>query len=189
MANFLYCPVQDIREWRAYLNFVCTYFRNAGIKNPVVVEIGVKEGFQKRLYERAGFTYIGIDIDPMCKPDILGDSGKYATVVALREKLAGKQADIIFIDGDHSYESAKRDYTLFAPMAKSMIAFHDVIAYPYGVGRLWNELIMENMERNDRTFITIQAWHSYLGKPAHMGTGIILIENQEDNEADWFVAD
>jgi predicted O-methyltransferase YrrM len=56
--------------------------------------------------------------------------------------------DMLFIDGDHTYEGVKRDFELYRPLLKpgGIIAFHDVLDTPmhrlHGceVHRLWQEL-------------------------------------------------
>lgn len=181
-------PVQDVREWRAYLSFIRAYFDHLEVNNPTIVEIGVYKNKQKMHYEKIGFSHIGVDINPESNADIIGDSHQYETVDKVKKMLCGKKADVIFIDGDHEYWSVKRDYELFAPLAKSVIVLHDIIHYQYSVAVFWNGLIAANMERCDKTFITIQSWRMRDTHHLHrLGIGIILIEGQEDSEAGWFV--
>jgi len=58
----------------------------------------------------------------------------------------GGPADFILIDADHTYEGAKRDFELYAPLvaAGGMIAFHDIVPGAAkdvgGVPTLWREL-------------------------------------------------
>lgn len=65
----------------------------------------------------------------------------------------GGPADFILIDGDHSYEGAKRDFELYRPLIApgGMIAFHDIVAglsdKVGGVPRLWRELRSEFRHR------------------------------------------
>jgi hypothetical protein len=51
------------------------------------------------------------------------------------------QFDLVFIDGDHSYEGVKKDWERFRGSAK-IIAFHDIFFEP-GVRKLWNEIRCE----------------------------------------------
>lgn len=56
------------------------------------------------------------------------------------------QCDFIFIDGDHSYEGAKRDFELYKPLVRpgGLIALHDIINYSgvpeNNVEPLWEEI-------------------------------------------------
>jgi cephalosporin hydroxylase len=47
--------------------------------------------------------------------------------------------DCVFIDADHAYEAVKRDFEIYAPMGK-MIVLHDIVNYPVGVPKFWNEI-------------------------------------------------
>lgn len=58
----------------------------------------------------------------------------------------GGPADFILIDGDHSYEGARRDFELYRDAVRpgGMIAFHDIVPgrkeVVGGVPRLWEEV-------------------------------------------------
>lgn len=58
--------------------------------------------------------------------------------------------DAVLIDGDHRYEGVRRDFELYAPHARKLVAFHDIAGegvhqrsagYPVEVPRLWREII------------------------------------------------
>lgn len=167
---------QDMAEWRTYLEFVSGYFAARMIEHPTVVEIGVMFNAQKPFYtDLMGALHIGVDCNPNACPDILGDSHDPQTVDVLRERLAGRQVDLLFIDGGHSYESVKRDYELFAPLAKHLVAFHDVFAQVHSeVWRFWQELTS-----NDGTMSVLFGRHNAAASPADnryvdMGIGVVI---------------
>lgn len=148
---------QDPHEWRNYLEFVSSYFATRKIDRPVIVEIGIWNGLQRRFYEGLlNAEYIGIDNgNPFAPitvggkdsiPDILGDSHDLGTVEKLKVLLGGRLIDLLFIDGDHSYESVSLDYQLYEPFVKYLVVFHDMIGTD-GVIRFWGELVEKERNR------------------------------------------
>jgi len=120
-------PNQQIQEWRFFLEFVEAYFNDRNIINPLVVEIGSENNMQKYFYEKLlGATHIGIDIKSSKKPDILGDTNDISTFNNLKNILAGRPINLLFIDGGHEYETVKNDYKLYGSLTKNIIAFHDI---------------------------------------------------------------
>lgn len=154
--------VQSTQEWRYFLGFVDAYFKEQGILNPVVVEIGVEWNCQKPFYELVlNAQHIGIDItDAATMPDILGDSHALKTLEKLKVTLDGRTIDLLFIDANHDYQSVKQDYDTFAPLVKGLIAFHDIVVLP-GPQQLWQELI--DTAPNAKCFISINARSPLLG--------------------------
>jgi cephalosporin hydroxylase len=74
------------------------------------------------------------------------DSHDPRTVERVKDLLAGRPLDLLFIDGDHSYDGVKKDYEMYSPLVArgGAIAFHDIVdgeeANVGGVPRLWREL-------------------------------------------------
>jgi predicted O-methyltransferase YrrM len=75
---------------------------------------------------------------------IQGNSREPETVERVRDVVSA--IDVLFIDGDHTYEGVKADYVLYSPLVTSggLIVFHDILPNPGAenceVHRLWAEL-------------------------------------------------
>jgi predicted O-methyltransferase YrrM len=74
------------------------------------------------------------------------DSHSSATLAKVQTILAERQLDLLFIDGDHTYEGVRSDFEKYSPLARdgALIAFHDIVEHApearVGVGRYWNEI-------------------------------------------------
>jgi predicted O-methyltransferase YrrM len=61
------------------------------------------------------------------------------------ESLLAGPVDLLFIDGDHTYDGVRVDYELYAPLVRrgGLVAFHDIVAGPAEyvgeVPRFWRE--------------------------------------------------
>ncbi len=182
--NYPTMPSQSMGEWQAYLEFIETYFRNRGIKKPLIVEIGIGRGRQKLFYEDIlGYDHIGIDHKRPRKPDIRGNSRDPATLNKLKNKLNGREVNLLYIDGRHTYSGVKADYKLYSPLAKNIIVIHDIVFKDHEdtVGEFWEELICQAKKRKiqDRTFIVLIGFYTKRDKKVKSfgpGVGLILLE-------------
>jgi predicted O-methyltransferase YrrM len=104
---------------------------------------------------------------------IRGDSHAVATLSELKQTLSGRLIDLLFIDGDHTYEGVKQDYAMYAPLvtAGGMIAFHDILPCrpeDGDVHRLWEEI---KSSEDWREFVAPeeQSWRGRWG-----GIGVLI---------------
>ncbi len=191
-------PAQSMGEWQAYLEFIDAYFRNRGIKKPMIVEIGIGYGKQRQFYEEIlGYDYIGIDVravrskstvrtsnPALSRPDIVGNSRSPGTLKKLIKKLGGRPVNLVYLDGEHTYAALKQDFHIYAPLAKNIIAIHDVTlkVLQSKTGRFWKELMVNAAKRKaqDRTYITLTGYYTIKYDHEHsfgQGTGLILKED------------
>lgn len=85
-----------------------------------------------------------------------GDSLDLKTRDQVAHALGADRLDLLFIDGNHTYEGVKADYELYKPFVRpgGYIAFHDIVdsAQHRSVGcfvaKLWNELSGDKIEFN-----------------------------------------
>jgi predicted O-methyltransferase YrrM len=90
---------------------------------------------------------------------IRGDS--HSEEVAARVRHIAQSLDVLFIDGDHTYDGVKHDFLSYSPLVRpgGIVAFHDIAEHPMKAGgdvpRFWNEVktshrheeIVENREQ------------------------------------------
>jgi predicted O-methyltransferase YrrM len=93
------------------------------------------------------------------------DSHSLDTREHVRKLLAGRTIDFLFIDGDHTYAGARRDFEIWSELVTpgGHVAFHDILRAPEGseceVDRLWAELKEKYPERFEFVEDPQQAWH------------------------------
>lgn len=163
-AAEIFDPHQNMEEILSLLVLIDTK------KPKIVCEIGTATGgtnFLLSQFPKSVTTMIGIDLYVKNKfmlkrfnrnKKILhfvdGSSYETRTVEKVKCLLNYRNIDVLFIDGDHSYEGAMKDYLNYSPLVKEggIIVFHDIIPdyltrfgkqtgkYAGDVPILWNEL-------------------------------------------------
>jgi predicted O-methyltransferase YrrM len=76
---------------------------------------------------------------------ICGDSHSDAIRDTIADAFGRDPIDVLFIDGDHSYDGVRRDFELYTPLVRpgGLVAFHDIVDGPEedvgGVPAFWRE--------------------------------------------------
>jgi predicted O-methyltransferase YrrM len=127
-----------------------------------VVEIGTGLGGTLFLLARMSSrtaTIVSVDIDyPFVRTvlykafstdrqqihPVIADSHAEVTVTKVRKLLEERPVDLLFIDGDHGYESVREDFDKYGRLVTEdgLIALHDIVPGENsgGVPRLWQEI-------------------------------------------------
>lgn len=76
---------------------------------------------------------------------LAGDSHDFGTLRRVQQVLGGRIVDLLFIDGDHTYEGVRRDFAMYGPLVGEggLVAFHDVLPCrpeDGDVNRLWEQV-------------------------------------------------
>lgn len=85
---------------------------------------------------------------------VRGDSHSKETLAEVRSHLRGGLLDLLYLDGDHSYEGVSTDFRMYAPLVRAggLVVFHDIVPDYWtrygtrttsdtgGVPRFWREL-------------------------------------------------
>lgn len=125
---------------------LATMFKMVHKAKPMsILEIGVATGGTFRTWGRLaaeGALVLGIDLEPSFKEFehvsraashieiemIHGDSHAQSTLEVSKSKFK-HGLDVLFIDGDHSYDGVKADFDMYSPLINKggMVFLHDII--------------------------------------------------------------
>ena len=67
--------------------------------------------------------------------------------------LDGRSLDVLFVDGDHSYDGVRSDFEMYSPLVRrgGMVIFHDIVEHSPDkcseVSRFWNEIKQQHSHR------------------------------------------
>ena len=113
----------------------------------------------------------GAQLDTHGAVMIIGNSHLRQTRDLVRQQLAGELADVLFIDGDHTYAGARADYQAYRQLVApgGLIVLHDIVPHParpdVGVHRLWQEITWR------------QPGQEIITEPGEQWAGIGVLEN------------
>jgi len=103
------------------------------------------------------------------------NSHKPSTLIVIEEILKNNKVDILFIDGDHSYDGIKRDFEMYSHLVspEGIIIFHDIVPgdktrYSGGVPIFWKEI-----RENYKTIEFVNDWNQ-----KGFGIGVLFKNNK-----------
>jgi hypothetical protein len=111
-----------------------------GKKCETIVEIGLREGISTLAFIEACPKYLqSIDIEIDWSSKAIQNLTKYAEIkgvefhAILGDSRKGEiiPCDMLFIDGEHTYEAVKKELELHPKKVKKYIGFHDVVTFGY----------------------------------------------------------
>ena len=185
-------PSQHPPEWEMFLHICDAYLKKNNVKNPIVVELGILFGKQKKFYEQLlGARHIGIDSeDSRGIPEIKGFTDDPETIEKLKKELGGKPINILFIDASHRYNFVRRDFYMYYPFCDGIIALHDIETGRNSgrnrqeVWRLWDELVEESYQKignyQDHMFLSIRQCRAGKTHGRRMGIGVMIKNPKEE---------
>lgn len=155
------------------------HIQTLGVSSVLEIGTGWKAGLARFLADDMGWTVTSVDIHdyghqfggitflPML--DIAGPLNHWE---------GSLQADLLIIDGDHSYEAVKADYEWYATWAEKVVMFHDIAGLRdcEGVEKYWIEIAFDKMSNLKPGYYELLA----LDEATRGGIGYIVLAEAQD---------
>jgi predicted O-methyltransferase YrrM len=144
------------------------------------VDLFVRRRPQLVHFKRPGQTVVLID----------GDSGCAETLDQVRRALGGRQLDLLFIDGDHTFSGVASDFRLYRELvsAGGLIAFHDIVEDQFTRTGLRTEHWTGDVPRFWQMLKKHYVTHEIVAAPDQDGLGIGVIHYEPSVELPQFTA-
>lgn len=146
--------------------------------NGIIISVDLSSGNFSRYPDFKLPLFKSFAIDDQKIILIRGNSHDSNTLNKIKKIINDSSAiDILFIDGDHSYEGVFEDYKKYSKLVneKGIIAFHDIVPGDPdcvgGVPQFWQELKV-----NKQVIEIVEDWH-------HNGCGIGVIMNYDNQRS------
>jgi predicted O-methyltransferase YrrM len=123
-------------ELGTYLGGTLWFLAKASDPNAVIVSVDIDAPLFART-QRARLAAPGQRL-----VSIEGDSHQQAVRGRVSAEFDHQPLDVLFIDGDHTYDGVKQDFEMYSPLVREggLIAFHDINGGPQGSGPLSGEV-------------------------------------------------
>ena len=150
-----------VTAWADHLFFVAEAVRH--FEPQVIVDLGVDEGYSSFAFGTHNIGKI-YGIDSFAGDEHIGEKSTYDKVMNVYSQIQAdygvnniefikgffndvaqtldKKIDFIHIDGLHTYDAVSEDFNTWSPFCTSntVFFFHDVMSFPYTVGRFFEGL-------------------------------------------------
>lgn len=136
-----WCIEQNADELAQFIE----YAQGVGVQSVLEIGTGWKSGLSRFMANDLGWHVTSIDVNNYhhVYPNI------HYIVLARPDEIAtfDRRFDLVIIDGDHAYESVKRDYAAYAPLADKLVMLHDICGLREceGVAQFW-EIVPGDVE-------------------------------------------
>jgi hypothetical protein len=142
----------------------------AAAPNAVLISVDLPGGKGGGGYARWRARIFGRLLLPGQEPHFLRtNSHDPESFEKVKQILNGRKLDLLFIDGDHSYDGVKTDYRIYSRLVREggIIAFHDIVRHAEGleceVDQFWQEIKADCV------------WREFIEDPAQGWAGIGIL--------------